>query len=147
MACRRREKPTDHALWPCGHLNDLDGRDRQDADDLFFCVSRSVHSFNRAGFAGDSNSRAGPSISSKTANKYSQELRERSARLVLDNDGQHGLHWQATMSIAAKTGCARQTLNDWVRTGEVNGGKRRTRFRCNHRILNFSKPLCSTFLS
>lgn len=28
------------------------------------------------------------------------------------------------MSISAKIGCAPQTLNDWVKTTEVDGGKR-----------------------
>ena len=61
---------------------------------------------------------------SKTTNKYSPEVRERAVRLVFDNEGQHGSRWQAIMSIAAKIGCAPQTLNDWVKKAEVNGGKR-----------------------
>lgn len=51
-------------------------------------------------------------------------MRERAVRLVFDNEGQHGSRWQAIMSIAAKIGCAPQTLNDWVKKAEVNGGKR-----------------------
>lgn len=62
---------------------------------------------------------------SKTTNKFSPEVRERAVRLVLDNEGQHGSRWQAIMSIAAKIGCAPQTLNDWVKKAEVNSGKRR----------------------
>lgn len=61
---------------------------------------------------------------SKTTNKYSPEVRERAVRLVFDNEGQHGSRWQAIMSIAAKIGCAPQTLNAWVKKAEVNGGKR-----------------------
>ena len=61
---------------------------------------------------------------SKTTNKFSPEVRERAVRLVLDNAGQHGSRWQAIMSIAAKIGCAPQTLNDWVKKAEVNSGKR-----------------------
>jgi transposase-like protein len=61
---------------------------------------------------------------SKTTKKYSPEVRERAVRLVFDNEGQHGSRWQAIMSIAAKIGCAPQTLNDWVKKAEVNGGKR-----------------------
>jgi transposase len=60
----------------------------------------------------------------KTTNKFSPEVRERAVRLVFDNEGQHGSRWQAIMSIAAKIGCAPQTLNDWVKKAEVNGGKR-----------------------
>jgi len=61
---------------------------------------------------------------SKTTNKFSPEVRERPVRLVFDNEGQHGSRWQAIMSIAAKIGCAPQTLNDWVKKAEVSGGKR-----------------------
>ena len=45
-------------------------------------------------------------------------------RLVLDNEGQHGSRWQAVLSIAAKIGCAPQTLNEWVKKTEVDNGKR-----------------------
>ena len=61
---------------------------------------------------------------SKTTNKFSREVRERAVRLVLDNAGQHGSRWQAIMSIAAKIGCAPQTLNDWVKKAKVDSGKR-----------------------
>ena len=61
---------------------------------------------------------------SKTTNKFSPEVRERAVRLVLDNAGQHGSRWQAIMSIAAKIGCAPQTLNDWVKKAEVDSGQR-----------------------
>jgi transposase len=32
--------------------------------------------------------------------------------------------WQAVMSIAAKIGCTPQTLNDWVKKAEEDGGRR-----------------------
>lgn len=63
-------------------------------------------------------------------------MRDRAVRLVLDRsadraigssgspNGQHGSRWQAEMSIAAKIGCAPQTLNDWVKKAEVDSGKR-----------------------
>ena len=61
---------------------------------------------------------------SKTTNKYSPEVRERSVRMVLDHEGQHESRWAAILSISSKIGCAPQTLNEWVKKAEVDGGKR-----------------------
>ncbi len=61
---------------------------------------------------------------SKTTSKFSPEVRERAVRLILDNESQHESRWQAVMSISAKIGCAPQTLNEWVKKVEVDGGKR-----------------------
>ena len=61
---------------------------------------------------------------SKTTNKFSSEVREGAVRLVLDHQGQHGSRWQAVLSIAAKIGCAPQTLHDWINKAEVDSGKR-----------------------
>jgi transposase len=61
---------------------------------------------------------------SKTTNKYSPEVRERSVRMVLDHEGQHESRWAAIVSISSKIGCAPQTLNEWVKKAEVDGGRR-----------------------
>ena len=61
---------------------------------------------------------------SKTTNKYSPEVRERAVRMVLDHEGQHESRWAAIVSISSKIGCAPQTLNEWVKKAEVDGGKR-----------------------
>ena len=60
----------------------------------------------------------------KITNKYSPEVRERSVRMVLDNQGQHESRWAAIVSIASKIGCAPQTLNEWVKKVEVDTGQR-----------------------
>lgn len=61
---------------------------------------------------------------SKTMNKFSLEVRERATRMVLENEGGHGSWWAAVVSIAAKIGCSAQTLNEWVKTAEVDSGRR-----------------------
>ena len=60
----------------------------------------------------------------KTANRFSPEVRERAVRLVFETEGQHASRWQAVMSIAAKTGCTAQTLNELVKKAEVDSGRR-----------------------
>ncbi|MEM5469545.1 MAG: IS3 family transposase [Sulfitobacter sp.] len=60
----------------------------------------------------------------KTTNKYTPEVRERSVRMVLENQGQHESRWAAIVSIASRIGCAPQTLNEWVKKVEVDTGQR-----------------------
>jgi transposase-like protein len=59
------------------------------------------------------------SMTSKTTNKFSPEVRERAVRLVLETEAQHPSRWQAVMSIAAKIGCTPQTLNEWVKKAGI----------------------------
>ena len=59
-----------------------------------------------------------------TTNKFSPEVRERSVRMVLEHVGEYPSRWAAVESIAAKIGCAAQTLHEWTKKAEVDGGKR-----------------------
>ena len=60
----------------------------------------------------------------KTAASYSPEVRERAVRLVLDGAGEHRTQWAAINSVAAKIGCTTETLRNWVRQAERDGGQR-----------------------
>ena len=59
-----------------------------------------------------------------TTNKFLSEVRERAVRMVLEHAGDYPTRWAAVVPIAAKIGCAAQTLHDWTKKAEVDGGKR-----------------------
>jgi transposase len=60
----------------------------------------------------------------KKSNKFSPEVRERAVRLVLEHRGEYPSLWAAIESIAPKIGCVPQTLLEWVKREEVDGGQR-----------------------
>jgi len=61
---------------------------------------------------------------SKTTNKFSPEVRSRAVRLVLDHEHEHLSRWAAVVSVASKIGCTPQTLNEWIKKTEIDGGRR-----------------------
>lgn len=61
---------------------------------------------------------------SNTRNRFSPEVRARAVRMVLENESDYSSRWAAIISISAKIGCVPQTLNDWVKRGEVDSGVR-----------------------
>lgn len=60
----------------------------------------------------------------KKANTYSSEARERAVQLVLDTNSQTASRWETVILVAAKVGCAPQTLNSWVKKAEAANGQR-----------------------
>ncbi len=58
------------------------------------------------------------------SNKFSPEVRERAVRMVQEHRGEYPSLWAAVESIATKIGCVPQTLLEWVKRQEVEGGAR-----------------------
>ena len=56
--------------------------------------------------------------------RFPKEVRERSVRLVFEQQEQHESQWAAICSIAGKMGCSPQTLHKWVGQAENDAGKR-----------------------
>lgn len=44
--------------------------------------------------------------------------------MVQESAGGHESRWAAIFLVSAKIGCADQTLNEWVKKAEADGGKR-----------------------
>ena len=52
---------------------------------------------------------------SKTASKFSPEVRERAVRMVGEHRANYGSEWAAMTSIAGKIGCTAEALRRWCR--------------------------------
>jgi transposase len=56
--------------------------------------------------------------------RYSPEVRERSVRMVLESRVEGQSLWAAIESVAAKIGCAPQTLHEWLKQHQRDAGQR-----------------------
>ncbi len=56
--------------------------------------------------------------------RFSQEIRERAVRLVVEHERDHASRWEAIRSIAEKIGCSPESLRKWLRRAEVDSGLR-----------------------
>ena len=63
-------------------------------------------------------------MTKKTSNRFSPEVRQRAVRMVLEHGGDHASQWAAIGSVAAKIGCTAETLRQWGRQAERDGGQR-----------------------
>lgn len=66
---------------------------------------------------------------------YSAELRDRAVRMVKEAAPDHGSHWAAICSVAAKIGCSAQTLQTWVRKAEEIDGRQAAEDRARLKVL------------
>lgn len=55
---------------------------------------------------------------------YTPEVRERAVRLVLTSEHEYKSRWAAIQSVAAKIGCAPETLRSWINKMEVDNGNK-----------------------
>ena len=56
--------------------------------------------------------------------RYSQEVRERAVRMVIEHEGDYASHWEAIRSIAEKIGCSPESLRKWLRRTQIDSGSR-----------------------
>jgi transposase len=56
--------------------------------------------------------------------KYSDEIKDRAVRMVLQIQRESGRRQGAVAPVAAKLGINRETLRNWVRQAEVDSGTR-----------------------
>ena len=56
--------------------------------------------------------------------KYSQEVRERAVRMVVEHKEEYASEWEAICSVAEKLGCSVEALRRWIRRSEIDSGER-----------------------
>ena len=78
--------------------------------------------------------------------RFSQEVRERAVRMVVEQRGRYGSEWETMRSIAEKIGCSAETLRKWVRQIEVDreGAVREVSRLCDLHVQSFLRlGLCN----
>jgi transposase len=56
--------------------------------------------------------------------RFSQEVRERAVRMLVEHESEYNSRWEAISSVAEKIGCAPETLRKWLLRAEVDSGHR-----------------------
>ncbi len=56
--------------------------------------------------------------------RFSPEQKARAVRMVFEGQSGYASQWAAIESVAAKVGVSSETLREWVRQVEVDGGQR-----------------------
>ncbi len=56
--------------------------------------------------------------------RFSQEVRERAVRMLIEHESEYSSRWEAISSVAEKIGCAPETLRKWLLRAEVDSGTR-----------------------
>ena len=56
--------------------------------------------------------------------RHPAELRERAVRMVFEHQHEYPSQWKAVCSIADKLDLTRETLRNWVKQADVDGGRR-----------------------
>ena len=77
---------------------------------------------NRPGIPGGS--RVGEVGAMSKRPRFSQEVRERAVRLVVEHASDHPPRWAAITSIASQIGYSAQTLSNWVTRCDTDAGRR-----------------------
>src|SRR5687767_5099146 len=60
----------------------------------------------------------------KRVGKYPDEMRERAVRMLFEHQHEYPSQWKAIESSSEKLNVNHETLRQWVRRAEINGGKR-----------------------
>ena len=59
-----------------------------------------------------------------SGNRFSDEVRARAVRLVLENEANYKSRSECLRSISSKIGCSPETLRDWLRRQDIEEGNR-----------------------